>query len=292
MANGYITTQMKKISLVFISFYLAQIAAAQNTNPVIYLWAKGAPGFENKKNDPEEAKDYWVKSINNPSLTVYPAPKEKATGAAVVICPGGGHSLLVIDAEGKDAAEYFNSIGVTAFVLKYRLFRQEGSPYTKENTLQDGRRAMRLVRQQASAYNIDTNKIGLMGFSAGGELAAWVAFNNPHEQLVKTDNTDNVTCKADFLILIYPGPLALPDSLAGNTPPLFMAAANDDACCSEPILKITALYRKAKAKVEMHLFQQGNHGFNMGKRSKLRSVNTWPQRMGDWLWDSGIISAR
>lgn len=283
---------MKKILLFAgIICCVQSITSAQNNNPVISLWAKGAPGFESKKNDPEEAKDYWVKSINNPSLTVYAAPKDKATGAAVVICPGGGHGLLVIDAEGKDAAAYFNSLGVTAFVLKYRLFRQDKTPYTKENTLQDGRRAMRVVRQQASAYNIDTSKIGLMGFSAGGELAAWVAFNSPKEALVKTDSIDNTICKANFLILIYPGPLAVPENLTGDTPPLFMVAANDDACCSEPILQITAMYRKAKAKVEMHLFTQGNHGFNMGKRSKLKSINTWPDRMGDWMNENIITTA-
>ena len=279
------TNIVAALAFFFISFF----AMGQNAKPVIYLWQKGAPGFENKKNEPEEAKDYWVKSINNPSLTVYAAPKEIATGAAVIICPGGGHRLLVIDAEGKDAAEYFNKLGITAFVLKYRLFNQENSPYKKENALQDGRRALRVVRQQAASYNIDTNKIGLMGFSAGGELAAWVAFNKPAEQLVKNDSVDNIKCSADFLILIYPGPGAVPENAVDKTPILFMAAANDDACCSEPILQITSLYRKAKAKVEMHLFNQGDHAFNMGKRSKLKSINTWPSRLTDWLIDSGII---
>lgn len=282
---------MKKVFIVLVLLNaIIDISFAQIAKPIIYLWQKGAPGFENKKNDPEEAKDYWVKSINNPSLTVYAAPKEIATGAAVIICPGGGHRLLVIDAEGKDAAEYFNKLGITAFVLKYRLFNQEKSIYKKENTLQDGRRAMRLVRQQAAAYNIDTTKIGLMGFSAGGELAAWVAFNSPKEKIDITDSVDAVKCAADFLILIYPGPGAVPDNLGYKTPPLFMIAANDDACCAEPILQITALYRKAKAKVEMHLFNQGDHGFNMGKRSKLKSINTWPIRLTDWLIDSGVIN--
>ena len=284
---------MKRILLVPVLFFLVTkiITAQQNNNPVIYLWAAGAPGFENKKDVPEEAQDWWVKNINNPSLTVYPAPKEKANGAAVIICPGGGHNKLVITSEGKEAAEYFNNIGVTAFVLKYRLFREENSPYTKDNTIQDGRRAMRMVRHRAAAFNIDTSKIGLIGFSAGGELAAWVAFDTPKEQLLKWDSIDNQKCEPNFLVLIYPGPLAVPDNLVANTPPLFMAAANDDECCSEPLLQITSLYRKAHAKVEMHLFAQGNHAFNMGKRSKLKSINTWPQRMADWLTDSGFLNA-
>jgi acetyl esterase/lipase len=147
-----------------------------------------------------------------------------------------------------------------------------------------------MVRAQAAKYDIDTNKIGIMGFSAGGELAAWVTFNNPKETLAKKDAPDEKSCVPNFCVLIYPGPLAVPaDTLSGSsTPPMFMAAANDDECCSEPILKITSLYRKAHAKVEMHLFAQGNHAFNMGKRSKLKSVNTWPQRMADWLTDTGF----
>ena len=281
---------MKKVlPLIYLVFAAQIVFAQQGGNPVIYLWANGAPGFENKKNEPEEAKDWWVKNINNPSLTVYAAPKEKATGAAVIICPGGGHNKLVITSEGKEAAEYFNSIGITAFVLKYRLFREDKSPYTMENTLQDGRRAVRMVRQQAITYNIDTNKIGLMGFSAGGELAAWVGFNTPKENLIKNDAIDNIKCSPDFLILVYPGPLAVPDSLSSSTPPLFMVAANDDDCCSEPLLKITALYRKAHAKVEMLLYAQGSHAFNMGKRSKLISINTWPQQLTNWVMDSGFI---
>ena len=284
---------MKKIlQVIFVLFFVLQMVVAQQaTNPVIYLWANGAPGFESKKDIAEEAKDWWVKNINNPSLTVYEAPKEKATGAAVVICPGGGHNKLVITSEGKEAAEYFNSIGITAFVLKYRLFREDKSPYSVENTLQDGRRAMRIVRQQASKYNIDTNKIGMMGFSAGGELAAWVGFNSPNEKLVKTDITDNIKCSPNFLILVYPGPLAVPKNLdSSNAPPLFMVAANDDECCSEPLLQITNLYRKAHAKVEMILYAQGNHAFNMGNRSKLKSVNTWPQQLTNWIADSGFLA--
>jgi acetyl esterase/lipase len=280
---------MKKILPVIVLLFFAQnIITAQPANQVIYLWPNGAPGFESKKDIPEEAKDWWVKNINNPSLTVYSAPKEKATGAAVIICPGGGHNKLVITSEGGGAAAYFNSIGVTAFVLKYRLFRETNSPYTVENCMEDGRRAVRVVRESAAAFNIDTAKIGIAGFSAGGELAAWVGFNAPKEQLIKKDKTDGQKSTPDFVVLIYPGPLAVPDSNASSTPPLFMAAANDDDCCSEPLLKITGLYRKAHAKVEMHLFAQGNHAFGMGKKSALKSISTWPQRMADWLADNGI----
>ncbi len=156
---------------IFALLFFPLSLQAQKLNDIIYLWPNGAPGFENKKNEPEIAKDWWVKNIHSPSLTVYLPPKEKANGAAVIICPGGGHRELVFDAEGKDAAEYFVSIGVTAFVLKYRLFREENSPYKKEHAIQDGRRAMRLIRNEYAALSLDSNRIGIIGFSAGGELA-------------------------------------------------------------------------------------------------------------------------
>jgi acetyl esterase/lipase len=278
---------MKKSLLLFAALLLSSFLYAQDT--VIHLWNDGAPGFENRKDEPEQAKDYWVKNINNPSLTVYLPPKDKANGAAVIICPGGGHRELVFDAEGKDAAAYLNSIGVAAFVLKHRLFREENSPYNKGNTLSDGRRAMRLVRYDAAKWNIDTQRIGLMGFSAGGELAGWVAFNSSKENIAQPDDIDKEECKANFLILIYPGPLAVPDSISAGAPPLFMVAANDDMCCSAPVIQLLQMYRNAKIKTEVHLYAQAGHGFNMGKRSKLQSINTWPQRLGDWLNDSGYL---
>lgn len=281
---------MKKLqNLIFVIFLLPELLFSQEKGKVIYLWPGGAPGFENRKNEPEQAKDWWVKNIHNPSLTVYLPPKEKANGAAVIICPGGGHRELVFNAEGVDAAEYFNSIGVAAFVLKYRLFREENSPYKQEHALQDGRRAMRLVRQQAGTWNLDTSRIGLMGFSAGGELAGWVAFNSPKEEQPKSDIIDAVKCKADFLILVYPGPLAVPAAIDSTAPPLFMIAANDDECCSEPIVKLLQMYRKVNVRTEVHLYAQGKHAFNMGKRSKLQTLNTWPQRLTDWMSDNGYL---
>jgi acetyl esterase/lipase len=267
--------------LVSVAMFHHLVLPAQNVNHIVFLWPAGAPGFENRKMEPEQAKDWWVKNIRNPSLTVCIPSKEKANGAAVIICPGGGHRELVFDAEGKEAAEYFNSIGVTAFVLKYRLFREENSPYKQEHALQDGRRAMRLVRQQAAAWMLDSNRIGLMGFSAGGELAGWVALTAPKENEIINDNIDKEKSKADFLILVCPGPMAVPDIVMNDATPLLMVAANDDPCCSEPVVKLLQLYRNANVKTEVHLFAQGKHAFNMGKRSALKSINDWPQRMAD-----------
>src|SRR3954468_19236915 len=138
------------LQAIFLILSQSPCLQAQTKPLVIPLWKNGAPGFESRKNEPEEAKDYWVKNIHNPSIAVYFPPKEKATGAAVVICPGGGHRLLVYNAEGVDPALFLNNLGVTAIVLKYRLAREENSPYKLDKEMpQDAYRAMRLVRSRA-----------------------------------------------------------------------------------------------------------------------------------------------
>ncbi|MHA4810421.1 alpha/beta hydrolase [Flavitalea flava] len=265
-------------------------ALAQEKPIQIPLWPNGAPGFENRRDEPEEAKDYWVKNIHNPSVTVYLPPKEKATGAAVIICPGGGHRLLVYNSEGRDAALFLNSIGITAFVLKYRLFREEHSPYTLEKEVrQDAYRAMRLVRSRAMEWKVDTGRVGIMGFSAGGEVAAMVAYTPGNGDPAAPDPVDRLNGKPDFQILVYPGPLGVPAIVPPYAPPAFLVAANDDECCSAPIVQLLEKYRAAKVPVEAHIFSKGNHAFNMGYRSNLQSIKGWPQRLTDWLTDNSIL---
>jgi acetyl esterase/lipase len=280
----------KFLLLLFLqSFVFFFIDAQRNDSLVIPLWQNGAPGFENRKNEKEEAKDWWVKNIHNPSLTVFFPPKEIATGAAVVICPGGGHRALVFNSEGKDPAKFLNSLGVTAFVLKYRLFREENSPYKEENAKQDIFRAMRLVRSMAKEFNIDTSRIGVMGFSAGGEMAGWVSYHYTDNYFASHDAVDQLTARPAFDILVYPGPLAVPDVVTSSSPPVFLLAANDDTCCSEPIVRLLQMHRKAKVPVEIHLYAQGNHAFNMGYHSSLNTIKDWPQRLTDWLKDNGWL---
>ena len=281
---------MRIFSIVFVFVPLSFFA--QDSAVVIPLWSNGPPGFESRKNEKEEAKDWWVKNIHNPSLTVFLPPKEIATGAAVVICPGGGHRTLVFDAEGKDAAKFLNSIGVAAFVLKYRLFREENSPYKEENAKQDIFRAMRLARSVAKDFNIDTARIGVMGFSAGGEMAGWVSYHYTDKNFITPDAIDKLSARPAFQVLVYPGPLAVPDSVALTSPPSFLLAANDDECCSEPIVKLLEMHRKAKVPVEVHLYEQGNHALNMGSRSSLNSIKTWSQRLSDWLKDNGWLNKK
>jgi len=282
---------MHKLIKVLICILFFPVALWAQTEPtVIPLWPNGAPGFENRRNEPEQAKDYWVKNIHNPSLTVFLPPKDKANGAAVVVCPGGGHRLLVWTAEGIDPAKFLNSLGITVFVLKYRLGRDTLSPYKIEvHARQDGLRAMRLVRSRAADFGIDTSRIGIMGFSAGGEVVDMVTFGPNKPDLKATDPIDRQSAKPAFVIQIYPGPLFIPDTIPHDAPPAFLLAANDDPCCSISLMKLLEAYRAAKVPVEAHLFTQGAHGFNMGYRSKLRSINTWPQRLADWLSDNNIL---
>ena len=278
--------------LVIIAFLLIAVFSNSQDSTVISLWKNGAPGFESRATEPEQAKDWWVKNIHNPSLTIFLPPAAKATGAAVVICPGGGHTNLVFNAEGVQAARYLNSIGVAAFVLKYRLFREPNSPYKEDNARQDIFRAMRTVRSMASVYNLDTARIGVMGFSAGGEVAGWVSYHFEDKNYVSADAVDLLTARPSFQVLIYPGPLAVPKTVDHSAPPTFLLAANDDGCCSEPLVQLVQMHRKANVPVELHLYTQGQHGFNMGNRSTLKSIQTWPQRLTDWLTDNQWLAKK
>jgi acetyl esterase/lipase len=277
------------------AFLLLQLSAAlctgQTAEPlVLSLWTNGAPGFENRRNEPELAKDYWVRNIHNPSITVFLPPKEKANGAAVLICPGGGHRELVFQAEGVEPARYLNQLGVAAFVLKYRLGREQSSPYSvQKHPREDAQRAMRLIRSRAPDWALDTNRIGAMGFSAGGEVVSMLAYSASECDPNAPDPIDRLDCSPNFQIVIYPGPLGIPEMLPTNAPPAFFLVANDDKGHVEPVISLLEKYRRVQRPVEVHILAHGGHGFNMGARSKLASVRDWPQRMSDWLADNHFL---
>ena len=286
---------MKKIIGTFIIGCLALLAINSNAADepeVIHLWRNGAPGFEKLKDIPEQAEDWWVRDINNPSIVVFKPAKEIANGTAILIAPGGGHRNLVYKSEGRDAALFLNKLGITAFVLKYRLARQEGSPYSLDiHPQQDAYRAMRTIRSRAKEFGIDPNKLGIMGFSAGGEVVASVAYGSGDGDAKAKDVIDRANGKPNFQILVYPGPLWVPSKIDANAPPAFMVAAMDDACCAKPIIDLLQLYHAAKIPAEIHLFAKGDHAFNMGARIKLKGLHAWPDRLADWLEDSGYIPA-
>lgn len=253
------------------------------------LWPNGAPGSEARRTEPEVARDYWVKNIHDPSVEVYLPSPDKASGAAVVVVPGGGHRELVFKAEGEEPAEFLAGLGIAAFALKYRLARESGSPYAIERDARaDVCRALRLVRSRAVEWHVDPARVGVMGFSAGGELVGLVAYGSGEGDPQAADPIDRVNGRPDFTIFVYPGPLAVPAAMPKSAPPAFLVAASDDPCCAVSTIKLLQQYRDAGLPVAAHIAARGGHGFNMGQRSKLRSVNTWPQRLADWLVDSGL----
>ena len=261
-------------------------AVAQEAPKVIPLWEKGAPGFEDRRNEPEQAASYWVKNVHNPSIMAFLPPKEKATGAAVIVCPGGGFKELGFNGEGVAPAMYLTNFGIAAFALKYRLPRETNSPYSlPQHAREDGQRAMRLVRSHAKEWGIDPNRIGMMGFSAGGEVVSLVAYSPGDGDSNAPDPVDRISARPDFQIMIYPGPLGIPETVPTNAPPSFWLAANDDRQPARTISEMLPKYRAANVPIEVHLFAKGGHAFNMGTRSKLTTIKGWPSRLADWLTD-------
>jgi acetyl esterase/lipase len=249
---------------------------------VVPLWPEGAPGFEDRRNEPEQAQDYWVRNIHNPSITVFQPPAERATGAAVLVLPGGGHKELVFQAEGTEPAEWLNELGVAAFVLKYRLAREKDSPYSLDmHAKQDAERAMRVIRHRAAEWKLDPARIGMLGFSAGGEVVAQATYQ-PSENTTAADDIDRADARPNFVMIIYPGPLGMPKMVPADVPPAFLLVSDDDWSHADGVVDLLAAYRKVGAPVEAHIYARGEHGYNLG------FVRTWrASRIGPVGWPTG-----
>ncbi|SPE41458.1 putative endo-1,4-beta-xylanase B [Candidatus Sulfopaludibacter sp. SbA3] len=264
----------------------------------IPLWAHGAPGSEGKTakevdEAPNQAHGYLkVTGVHNPSLTVFMPPADKATGAALIIAPGGGHQFLNFDQEGTYVAEYLNSIGVVGLVLKYRLAREPGSTYTVEgNALADAQRAIRMVRSRAAEGHINPARIGIMGFSAGGEVAALAATRFDAGKPDAADEIDRASSRPDFDALIYPGIRADGYTIPQGMPVTFMLCADNDR---GPATALSVLYPKLKAagvQTEVHIYATGGHGFGINPNTKNPSpaATSWQVRLGDWLKEIGML---
>ena len=274
---------------LLVSFSLLAGGLRAETPEVIPLWPKGAPGFESRRAEPEQAKDWWVKNIHNPSLTVFRPPAGTANGCAVVVAPGGGFRELVFNAEGKQVADFLNPLGVTVFVLKYRLPNEANSPYSMDNVREDAYRALRLVRSRAAEFHVDPHRVGMLGFSAGGEVVMMVAFDPGVGDPQAADPIDRCNGRPDFQMMVYPGGKP-PRKIPANAPPAFLVCANDDEYgCDKVALELLEKFRDAKVSVEAHFIAQGKHAFNMGDRSPFAAIKGWPQRMADWLNDRGLL---
>jgi endo-1,4-beta-xylanase len=259
------------------------------------LWANGAPGSEGQTSA-EVIKDLsangvvtrQVSNIHNPSLIVYLPAKDKSNGATVIIAPGGGHQFLSIDLEGHEVARWLNSIGVAGIILKYRLARSPNSTYkVEEHALADGLRSIRVVRAHAQEWGIDPARVGMLGFSAGGEVASLVETRFDKGNSASDDPIERESSRPDFAILAYPGTRADTVKIRPDTPPTFLVQAYDDRIGSERSAEYFLLLKKAGVPAELHIYRRGGHGFGM--RDKKIPTSSWPARLADWMADSGYL---
>jgi acetyl esterase/lipase len=284
---------------------------------VIELWPglepqPGAEEIVTHRN--EKYFDRHISKVQNPNITVYLPKKRKATGSAVVICPGGGYGILAYDHEGHDIARWFNSLGVAAFVLKYRLPSADQGENRHKVPLSDAQRAIRLVRDGAKEWNINPDRIGIMGFSAGGHLASTAGTHFDPGIRDEEDSLRAVSCRPDFMILMY-GVLSMQHGVTHNgsknnllgdnpspemvtlfsnelqvtpkTPPTFLIHTEDDAVNVQNSLDFYLACKKSKVPAEMHLYAKGGHGY--GLRNIGQPVMAWPKRCEEWLRSSKFI---
>lgn len=296
---------------------VAPVARPADDGPKVYpLWPEGAPGALGK-----EAGDEFHPG-DLPTITVFRPDPSKATGAAIVVCPGGGYGFLATEHEGSQVAEWLNSIGVTAVMLKYRL----GPKYHHPAMLNDAQRAIRTVRARSKEWGLDPRRVGVLGFSAGGHLASTAATHFDAGQSDASDRVERESCRPDVAILVYPViALATPYGHTGSlrnllgenpskeqveglsnerqvtkeTPPTFLAHTNEDkGVPAENSLLFALALRKAGVPVELHLFEKGQHGLGLGtgwashKIPPDEAFQAWPRLCATWLKGRGFLTAR
>jgi len=273
-------------------------------HPVLELWPNGAPGSESKAKEeekyrisgsPQAANDdvLIISSVHRPSITLFLPPKKIATGAAIVVAPGGAFRELWITDEGYRVGEWLSARGIAALVLKYRLPRERGSTYTMEgDSLADIQRAIRSVKSRAAEWDIDPERVGVMGFSAGGMLAglAGTRFDEPVKHAV--DSIDQVSAKPAFQALIYGtpflGPLSVQTKIPKDAPPTFLLCGADDPV-SAKYPEDFRMLKDAGVSVELHIYAGMGHGFAI-QGSTPSAVASWPNRLRDWLFDNGFLT--
>jgi endo-1,4-beta-xylanase len=273
------------VRILLLMCGLACVGAAQTKTPArgeeIPLWdgaapnAEAAPDVFDRAEGAQLPKRFTV--VHHPSIYVFPAPKLKNTGVAMVVAPGGGHSQLVIDKEGWEVAEWLNKNGISAFVLKYRLAHAPGSHYTVAgNALADATRAMSTVRAHAADWDINPQRIGIMGFSAGGELAALMETRFDKES------------RPDFAVVVYPGFRPGAITVPKDAPPTFLVCADDDQSHVVTTVNLYLDLEKQGVSSEMHIYAAGKHGFGLRAPQTL-PVSTWPDRMKEWMIDRKLL---
>ena len=292
--------------LLLATILLAVPLFAQSKIGPLALWKDAAPGEKGdigEEHDTTKASDNLVAgrplirlgNVSTPTITVYKPAKEKDTGTALVVFPGGGYNILALDLEGTEVCDWLNSIGVTGVLLKYRVPARKGQP-RYQAPLQDAQRAVGLVRSRAKEWGINPERIGVLGFSAGGHLAAAVSNNFTKREYDKVDDADSVSCRPDFSVLVYPAYLTMKDEhdaiapdlhITQETPPTFLVQAEDDQVRVENSLFYYLALKNNKVPAEMHLYSSGGHGY--GLRATEKTVTTWPKHVEVWMQSIGVL---
>ena len=291
---------------LFLTLALTAPAFSQTTTP---LWPGTPPGAPNvsagqQEHDTTTPADNLIAGkrvarigfVSKPTLAFYPAPNSRNTGATIVVFPGGGYQILALDLEGTEVCEWLNGIGVNCALVKYRV--PNAGPFPKHTQdLADAQRAVRVVRQHASEWQLDANRVGVLGFSAGGHLVAVLGAHAPDAIYPAIDDADKLSARPDFTLLIYPAyldqegnPLALRPEVkpVALTPPSFLIQAEDDSVKVENALSYYETLKQARVPAEMHLFANGGHGY--GLRPTKLPITHWPELAATWLRTLGITT--
>lgn len=304
---------MKKISLFLFLLYFTPLLVMPQT--VLPLYKNEIPNSKPAKDEEKSELSNGIliiSKVSKPTISIFLPPKEKSNGTAVIIFPGGGYGIIAAGHEGADIAKKFNEMGVAAFVVKYRIPNSETMLNPAIGPLQDAQQAIKIVREGAKEYNINPNKIGIMGFSAGGHLAATAG---THFEKAVIDNTNNTSLRPDFMLLIYPV-ISFTDSLThlgsrdqligknpsaaqikeysnelqvnSKTPPAFLVhASDDDAVKPQNSIAFYLALIKNKVPAEMHLYESGGHGFGMHLKN---NNEQWMERCKNWMENHSWIN--
>ena len=278
---------MNSANCILAAVVLSGAALAAEPPPAIPLWPGVAPGSEGKAGKEvvavSDTGEQRVSSIHVPSITPYLPARDKATGVAILVIPGGGHRLLAITHEGYNVGEWLAERGIAAFVLKHRLAREEGSTYKIEvESFADAQRAMRLIRSRAKEWQIDPARVGAMGFSAGGELVAQISTRSDSGHAQSADPVERQLSKPNFQALIYPG-RSSDIQPTKDSPPAFLACAyNDRTDISEGLAEVYLRFKRAGVPAELHIYGSGGHGFGL-RATNTRPVGGWIVRFHEWL---------
>ena len=301
---------------LFVSLLMVCAVNGAEERLVLPIWPGAVPGDygtigPERVRAPSEAPTKnakWITGVTKPTLTIFRPANENNTGAAIVICPGGGYWNLAWDLEGEEVAAWLNTVGVTGLVLKYRVPRRPGQPepLPAPGPLLDAQRAVSLLRSRSADWGIDPNRIGILGFSAGGHLAVATATHFDQRAYEPIDEIDKISCRPDFAVAVYPGYL-IEQGPAGveinkdvlapyiripkETPPIFLVHASDDlvAGAENSVVMYLAL-KRANVPAELHVYAQGGHGFGVRKNSL--PCSTWTDRCVAWLQSQGMLGTK